>query len=242
MHLIDPSSLLFCHTCQALVAACNYKLHSQHNTTGSLSALELLQPTLLLQPKDNNKSNAQYLFADSSVKEFMTVLRSLNLKRVLCVGLPRLHEAIQLGKMLHEATDPAWSQWSSVLLDWDSRYGQFYKDTFVNFNMFNGHIFPGKETLSTCKARITSFMDTCDAIVVDPPFGGVLGALYLQLKQLSGQSLKAKSGLLPIFFCFPYFNEKDVSVALPELKMSDWKLDYRNHSDYHVSHTFNLSV
>ena len=55
----------------------------------------------------------QYLFSESSCQLLLSELKRLKVTKVLCVGTPRLHEAV-LGQLAPEA--------QSLLLDVDCRY------------------------------------------------------------------------------------------------------------------------
>ncbi|OQR79670.1 zinc finger CCHC domain-containing protein 4-like, partial [Tropilaelaps mercedesae] len=60
-------------------------------------------------------------------------------------------------------------------------------------------------------------------VVVDPPFGGLLSALAKTLNELT------KRGNWRVILMFPYFNEAQVKLHLPSLKMCDLAIRYRNH-------------
>lgn len=185
----------------------------KHQRTRNLDVLDLLQPTLLLPPKDKAKANAQYFFSDSTVHEILTIVRQLGYRKVLCIGAPRIHEAIQLDATVRTArrNGPS-SVLQSLLLDWDSRFAEWYGPTFVHYNMFNGHCFDGQGL-----RRLRAFLPGCDVVIVDPPFGGVLMALAAQLRALWACMTKLHDVVrtdagpsvagAPTMLCLPYFNE-----------------------------------
>ena len=107
---------------------------------------------------------------------------------VLCVGTPRLHEVVQsqLAPSVH-----------SLLLDVDSRYvswkssffliycmhpqAQFYSPSlYQRYNMFNSHFY-GEGGEEVCREFLNS---RAVAIVVDPPFGGLVRVLARQIRHL----------------------------------------------------------
>ena len=46
----------------------------------------LQRPTLLLQPKDNDKANAQYFFDDAAVQTVCSLFEGNGMQHVLCIG------------------------------------------------------------------------------------------------------------------------------------------------------------
>eukprot|EP00911_Craspedida_sp_UC1_P000475 UC1_evm4s358 len=97
------SKRLFCLSCQTLVAptpaARNaHTLARGHECIIGLSRVQLMSPTRLLVPAADSQRNAQILFDSDSVSLLLGLLDSLGVKRVLCVGVPRVHEAIQLAR------------------------------------------------------------------------------------------------------------------------------------------------
>ena len=197
---IDPvPGLVHCITCNALVAP----PHAKHDATPPLTAAQLARPTALLRPLAHDKSNAQYFFAPGVVEFVAGTLARLQMRAALCVGMPSLHEAL------------AASQRKSMLLDLDARFAPFFPRSYAKFNMFNGHFFFADQARA---AR--SLFPTVDAIVVDPPFGGLVEALAATLRALWRDCLAGRDAALsmrprdeiPTLLFFPYFLE-----AIPAL-------------------------
>ncbi|KAL1425059.1 hypothetical protein MTO96_019514 [Rhipicephalus appendiculatus] len=69
------------------------------------------------------------------------------------------------------------------------------------------------------------------AVVVDPPFGGLVDAVARTLEHLAEQAATLDCEL-KVFWFFPYFNEKRIITALPRLRMCDYAVDYENHADF----------
>lgn len=66
-----------------------------------------------LPPRESAKKEAQYLFASSSVDVIISMLEKIQAKRVLCVGAPRIYEAITNSEKLNM---------SALMLDIDERF------------------------------------------------------------------------------------------------------------------------
>lgn len=131
---------------------------------------------------------------------------------MLCICTPRIHEELRAGSEYLA---------DSFLLDIDPRFAQFYgPKEFARFNCFNGFYFD-----PTGPAR--EFISSCDAIIVDPPFGGVIEALGLTIRRLRESSTSVK--VTTIVF-LPYFLESRLIAALPDLHMSDYRANYENHN------------
>lgn len=68
-----------------------------------------------------------------------------------------------------------------------------------------------------CEERFDSAL-----VIIDPPFGALLGALAKTLKKLTNH------GNWNRLLVFPYFNESQVNLHLPSLAMCDLAVRYRN--------------
>lgn len=80
----------FCVDCQLLLLPAEWNIHDSHRLlSGDLTISQLRRPSLLLQPLENKKTNAQYLFADRSCRFLLNVLSGLGFQKVLCIGTPR---------------------------------------------------------------------------------------------------------------------------------------------------------
>ena len=104
--------------------------------------------------------------------------------------------------------------------------------------MFN-NFFYEPTGLDTCRHFISAQPDSL-AIVVDPPFGGLVQVLAHSIRKLWNVAGKGKgigycmymllwsfAGLcteLPTFLVFPYFMESHMLAALPSLRMMDYQV------------------
>ncbi|KAK2709398.1 hypothetical protein QYM36_013156, partial [Artemia franciscana] len=96
----------------------------------------------LLSPLEESKKEAQYFFTQESVTTIVNMIEKADVKKLLCIGAPRIHEKVVNCK----------SNIQSVLLDIDERYRSFYEPpTYLPFNMFNHHLFDGKEAVSVLR-------------------------------------------------------------------------------------------
>jgi hypothetical protein len=129
---------------------------------------------------------------------------------------------------------------------------QFYPESFVLYNMCNGHVFNdhGRALLAAhiakCVCRGRARMDAMplyceqlpvpwhaqDAIVMDPPFAAPPELLGHGLRTLWGMA----AAEVPTILAFPYFNEDAVRAALPTLAMLDYRVDYDNHPYAYCCH------
>ena len=104
----------------------------------------------------------------------------------------------------------------SYLLDYDTRFCSFYPRKQLHiYNMFNGHFF-SESSLPTSENCL---------MIVDPPFGGFHRALAYSIDKLPKANL--------ILFN-PYFLEKWVVDAFPNVKMLDYKIEYTPQSSSHL--------
>ena len=228
------------------------KAHVSHDVTKSLKAKQLAQPTTLLRPLAVDKSNAQYFFDGSVVALVTTALHRLGLHNVLCIGMPSIHEAL-----VAEGAS------NSMLLDLDDRFEAFFPSSYAKFNMFNGHFFSENYAQAA-----QDFCSQVNAIVIDPPFGGIIEALAVTIKQmwvtvLASRAEPPKHALceaaeMPTLLFFPYFMEvthltefmsrsvdslkEKVLECMPSMRMTDYQVDYANHPTYKVSQTLLICV
>lgn len=72
-------------------------------------------------------------------------------------------------------------------------------------------------------------------LFTDPPFGCRTEALAFTLKTISRryQRINSTNNILPIMWIFPYFMEVYIRNEMPEMEMSDYKVNYTNHKLYH---------
>lgn len=123
----------YCAQCGSLVPAAAVVEHAHHSgLVRTISDQQLRSPTRLLAPLSNDSREAQYFFADTTLLTIERILVAARIRRVVCIGAPRLHEYVR-------ANSERLGGCSSVLLDLDDRLEQFYgRHEFFRFNMFNG--------------------------------------------------------------------------------------------------------
>ncbi|CAH1783078.1 unnamed protein product [Owenia fusiformis] len=220
---------VFCKTCSLLLLKDEVKEHKvSHNIQENITDLSLkCFPTSLLDPIENNKSYAQYLFSRETVKFTVKMLQDLGYTKVLCIGAPRIHEAI-ISESLPDTVNM-----KSLLLDLDHRYEQFFgPQQFCWYNMFNHHFLDG----SVAHKLYESFLESESsriAIVTDPPYGGRVEVLTHTLKKINKTwQNKDTSTDIPIFWFFPYFMEPRLIESLPRLTMLDYRVNYDNHDQF----------
>uniref|UniRef100_H2Z4X4 CCHC-type domain-containing protein n=1 Tax=Ciona savignyi TaxID=51511 RepID=H2Z4X4_CIOSA len=147
--------------------------------------------------------------------------------------MPRLHEHTQsmhTGRIM------------SVLLDIDQRYEMFWTNKeFCRFNMFNRFFFNNESKSSFELFLKLSKKFENIAIVVDPPFGGLVDCVCETLKWISNEASRLfnitphEHQLLTTIWLFPYFMENRITNQLP-LSMLDYQVAYDNHKRYKDSH------
>lgn len=111
------------------------------------------------------------------------------------------------------------------------------------YNLFNNHFF-NKDAVDVFKDFITQNEGKNTYLICDPPFGGRVEPISYTLKTISDlhkklNNINDDNFSLKIMFIFPYFmehimreksNPPSVTGGLRDLKMSDYKVDYDNHS------------
>ncbi|KAK8726740.1 hypothetical protein OTU49_010036, partial [Cherax quadricarinatus] len=223
---LPASDRSYCSSCSSLLKKSDMSDHGSCAVISPISDEQLSHPSTILVPKESSKFEAQYLFATSSVSVIVGMLQNLNTSRVLCIGAPRVHEAI--------ASSPHLNM-SSLMMDIDDRYCSFFSPKqFIQYNMFNHHFFEGETAKNTYEHFIS--VDENLVIVTDPPFGGRMELLAHNLKQIQDDWRRSR-GLdshreLPVLFVFPYFMEQQVISSLPSFTMLDYQVDYDNHPLY----------
>lgn len=214
----------FCYDCQLLIQPSEHPAHKRHRLKKGISRAELGEPSYLIDAIENNKTNAQYLFSMKAVKFLAQTIKSLGFTRVLCVGVPRLHEFI-----LSEAS----AGLDSLLLDIDHRFGQFYPPSqFCRYNMFNHFFLDGPQSQDICRDFLARDGGEGVVMVTDPPFGGMVDALAAGVRWKMnrwGENVTASNRSLPVMWIFPYFLEHRILDGLKGFKMLDYKVDYDNH-------------
>ncbi|RVE60130.1 hypothetical protein OJAV_G00177800 [Oryzias javanicus] len=221
---LPVSEQKFCVDCQVLLLPAELRDHSTHRTTEA-GDVQLRMPSMLLRPLDNKKSHAQYMFTGRSTSFLLDALTALGYRKVLCIGTPRLHEAIKQRnlKQEHEPT-------KSLLLDIDFRYAQFYsQEEFCHYNMFNHHFFDGEAASDVLNAFIREDDGEKVVMVADPPFGGLVKPLARSFSLISqrwreGHTSAEGRSDMPMLWIFPYFFEPRILGCLPSFTMLDYQV------------------
>ncbi|XP_055855808.1 rRNA N6-adenosine-methyltransferase ZCCHC4 [Episyrphus balteatus] len=215
----------YCHTCNLPYVHLENHLHSDHNTLQGITNDKFLNPTSFLKPIDNDKVEAQYFFDEKSLKVFESCLNKCNIKKVICIGTPRLHAHIQTQM----------TQTDSFLLDFDHRYFYFYDDDqFAWYNMCNNHFFDEKQRSAFEKFITLSDGEENLAFFIDPPFGCRTEVVANSIKQLTSlyRTINKVHKMPSVFWVYPYFGETYIRQVMPEMEMSDYKINYTNHESY----------
>ncbi|XP_073239081.1 rRNA N(6)-adenosine-methyltransferase ZCCHC4-like isoform X2 [Porites lutea] len=221
---LQRKKCLFCHSCGLLFMP---KEKGKHCTHECEQAGDLRKPTVMMRPRENEKTQAQYFFSRKATKFIASLFEDLGFKNVLCVGTPRLHEEIQCSRQTSDG------HLDSLLMDVDFRYAQFFPSSkFCLYNMFNHFFF---ESVTSEKVFQDFLRREGLVLVMDPPFGGLAEVLAHSVKIIWDQWRKVnkfKDKELPTLWIFPYFMEPHVKAALPSLTMLDYKVDYDNHPHF----------
>jgi len=226
--IAKKSETSYCHTCKMLfLEKKEPSKHLNHEISKNLGLEQLRKPSYFLHPLENAKAHAQYLFDDSVIQFMLSQLDHLGFSKVVCLGTPRVHEAIQQH-----------GKFQSILMDLDDRYEEFFPTTFLHFNMFNFYFFREKD-----RQTYTTFLKDCVDVkkeivfVTDPPFGGLVESITETLKRLWNINLveNIKDKTCPLqhemdtLWFFPYFMESKIIECLPSFTMMDYKVSYQNH-------------
>lgn len=230
---LDESERSLCIDCGLLLLPGEQKSHNgQGHTLRSNISKELLgKPSQLFKPLEDNKTFAQYLFSHSTVDFVIDTLVSLDITHVLCIGCPRIHEAVK-----QKYQDETATGLRSLLLDLDHRYLQLFPPSeFCLYNMMNHHFFGGESDQDTYSDLIREKDGQKVAMVIDPPFGVMVDALTATINKIQDEWRQAKgidgthSDQMPVFWFFPYFMEQRVVTPTSGYTMLDYKVDYDNH-------------
>ncbi|XP_077992631.1 rRNA N(6)-adenosine-methyltransferase ZCCHC4-like isoform X2 [Glandiceps talaboti] len=223
----------YCHQCNLLLLPGEPEAHQDHTNrvVRGLTTQQMHEPSYILDPIENKKTNAQYLYNNKAVDFLLSTIKTMGCDRVLCVGTPRLHEAI-MGSKVTDGKDGL----KSLLLDIDHRYYQFYSpEHYCRYNMFNHHFFDGADSLKTFQDFLLQNGGQGIVMVTDPPFGGLVEVLAFTVKRImaawkAGKSDSCSDAELPVIWTFPYFLEFRIIESLSSFHMSDYKVEYDNHA------------
>ncbi|GFW41645.1 rRNA N6-adenosine-methyltransferase ZCCHC4 [Trichonephila clavipes] len=220
----------YCKTCSLLLLPTDKKIHQEHEVVDNLTLEQLLQPTFLLLTLSNKKAEAQYFFSTKTVHFVSSLLKKLKYTKLVLIGTPKIHEYLNRNQNKNTGL-------SSFLMDIDDRYMQFYDpEQFCQYNLFNNHFFNGKASKMKLKEFMTESNEEKVAVLLDPPFGGLIDAISFTLKKLNKywQEANSKTNLetVPLLWFFPYFLESRIIKNIPDLVMMDYKVEYSNHRKF----------
>nr|CAB3267889.1 zinc finger CCHC domain-containing protein 4 [Phallusia mammillata] len=227
-----PENRHYCYECQKFfITKSGMKSHIKHRTMKNITTNDLLQPSrYFLSAKQNDKVHAQYFLSQRSTSFLQQQLEKLGTTHVLCIGMPRLHEMIQVANLKN-------GPMKSLLMDIDDRYISFWpSDKFARFNMFNHYLFTqsGEKIFNKFVSDASQNQNQL-AVVLDPPFGGLVDCIAESLKWIKEQhssNSKHQTSKLLILWLFPYFMEPRIVDSLPDLHMLDYCVDYDNHKKF----------
>lgn len=215
---------ILCRTCGVFIKS--VLAHESHKILRGVSEEFMKEPSLFLPQLDNDKFNAQYFFDDTTLDFICSMFSCLNLRKVICIGAPRLHDFIRNTK----------PELTSILLDIDDRFEAFNPpNDFIRYNMFNNHLFNDDNEKLHKFLKDDQHNRTQHCIFSDPPFAARTELLACTFREFSSKFHKVNTHhkLLPIFLVFPYFNEAHIKKELPEMEMLDFQVSYMNHKAYH---------
>ncbi|KAL1494394.1 hypothetical protein ABEB36_009999 [Hypothenemus hampei] len=217
---LDSNQRTFCITCSEFTLP---QEHKDHALINGITDYQLQHPSEILPPLENAKKEAQYLFSKDSVEFIVNTFLKLNYKHVICVGTPRIHEHIQTLN----------SNLSSILLDFDKRFHNFFGPLeYCWFNMFNNYFF-FEEASKVFQDYLKGTGGKDTVLVTDPPFGGRSEPLIYTFSHISNQYKRLAHNELPIFWIFPYFMEPQIVNFSQNFQMLDYKVQYDNHPLFH---------
>src|SRR5262249_55412972 len=97
-----------------LLLPIDFSAHTGHSLVSHVNDEQLAQPSRLLTPLTNNHAEAQFFFTPSVVGLVLTTAKRLGYRSILCVGTPRVHEAVN--------SDRRFRTMKSFLVDYDYRF------------------------------------------------------------------------------------------------------------------------
>lgn len=218
------------------------RLHETHHV---ISCDALIEPSLLLNPLTNDKSNAQYLFSDESCKTICDMI-TFKYNYILFLATPRLFEYYRkhyLPKMAKKI----------LLMDIDERFIQFYsKKLFCRFNMFNFYFYNDDEAKIAYKLFLSSAYDNDKSgkkilILLDPPFNAMVQQIMYSINRITrdfflnqlNDSNKIKSldifsdsMYLPTIMTFPKFMCPRIKSFCEEAEILNIPVTYNNHPKF----------
>ncbi|KAE9550338.1 hypothetical protein FO519_006444 [Halicephalobus sp. NKZ332] len=181
-----------------------------HNLEGPFNQVEELFK--LVPAMEHEESQAQFWFSDESMEILYKSLKNAGIESFICIGTP------QFFQFLLEKKEKAY------LLDVDERFRAFFSnDQYAMYNMVNNEFHGSKEGFQKFMKKVKSA-----SIVCDPPFATFIKVLIASLKELVSEY----SEKVQFTFTLPYFLDKHLNRELPEIKMVDYSVLYRNHPKF----------
>lgn len=217
--LLDENKRSFCKDCVMMLLPDEVNAHNGHTIKSCIAVTRIRKPSKLLLSETSSKFTAQFYFDKRSKNVITTNLLAHGLTRVICIGTTSIHESIQLKSQS--------TGMESILLDLDHRLGQFFPSSkFVHYNMFNHHFVEGKKGEKKLSNFITKSGKEQLALVIDPPFGGMLEALAESIKKINQMA----GFEVPVVLAFLDVNRRRISDVMPQVKMTDYVLKYKGKS------------
>lgn len=102
----------YCYSCSCLFTN-NDNSHLNCKVLSNLTYDQLLHPTEIVIPKTDTKTHAQYFFSKETATDIVTLLKQLNVSKILCIGAPRIHELVSNNNEINI---------KSIMLDIDKNY------------------------------------------------------------------------------------------------------------------------
>ncbi|GIY05152.1 rRNA N6-adenosine-methyltransferase ZCCHC4 [Caerostris darwini] len=218
----------YCKTCSLLILNEQEK-HDNHDIT-DVSSKQLFQPSTLFETVEDKKAEAQYFFSTKTIQFVTSLLKKLGFTKLVLIGVPKIHEYLL-------SNEDENSKVNSFLMDIDHRYLQFFgPKKFCHYNLFNNHFFGGEESKQKLEEFLKETNEEKVAVLLDPPFGGLIDAISFTLRKLNKYwqkaNCKADSEIIPTLWFFPYFLEPRIVKSRPDLVMMDYKVEYFNHKKF----------
>ncbi|XP_054712754.1 LOW QUALITY PROTEIN: rRNA N6-adenosine-methyltransferase ZCCHC4-like [Uloborus diversus] len=215
----------YCKTCSLLVLEEEESLHLKHDFVSNLTLQDLQKPSCIFETVQNKKAEAQYFFAKETVEFVVNLVEKLGFTKLVLLGVPKVHEYVQENSNLN-----------TFLMDIDYRYMQFFSpNKFCHYNIFNNYFFNGAESKTILKEFLSEQSGEKVAVMLDPPFGGLVDAIACTLKKLNKwwrKKNEKSTENLPFMWFFPYFMEGRIVKSLPDAVMMDYKVEYTNHKKF----------
>ncbi|KAF6773861.1 hypothetical protein AHF37_07506 [Paragonimus kellicotti] len=217
---VEPEKRAYCFDCDHLfVSSSSDKRHASHQVSLGITDQLLRMPSFLLRPMTNSHSHSQYFFSLDTLNHLYSIMHQLDVRFVICVGTPRLHEFVQLQRSCRQQS------MNSYLLDMDFRLQWFYSP-----NQFSS---PGR-TYENC------------LVFCDPPFAAPMVLVLDNLSKLGSYLLSGNIGCGnktgTHLFCrtmlvLPHFFDRKLAKLNPNFSLLDYKITYTNHARFDCDDT-----